>query len=129
VTRTALAVAAALAICGCRGHDRPVGAQPTPLSVKGASETDQSSAAPDRENMRIQGPHSSAAESGELARNGKTCATDADCTGRLRCVSYYGVSGRELRQCLFPCSDGCPEGFTCQMQVPDGPINTCAPTR
>ena len=127
--RTALAVAAALAIYGCHGHDRPVGTQPTPLSVKGASEADQASATPERENMRIQGPHSSAADPAELARNGRTCSTDADCTGRLRCVSYYGVTGRELRQCLFPCADGCPEGFICQIQMPDGPTNTCSPTR
>ena len=124
--RTSLALAAALAICGCAGHDRPVGAQPTPLSVKGASGT---SATPESENMRVQGPHSSAADSGELARNGKSCSTDADCSGRLRCVAYYGVTGRELRQCLFSCADGCPAGFACQIQVPDGPTNTCAPAR
>ena len=126
MTRTALAALAALAVGGCRGHDRPVGEQATPLSVKGPS---GGSATPEAENMRIQGPHSSAADSGEVARNGKTCSTDADCTGRLRCVSYYGVTGRELRQCLFPCSDGCPAGFTCQVQVPDGPTNTCSPSR
>jgi hypothetical protein len=127
---TALAAfAAALAISGCAGHDRPVGAQPTPLSVKGPSDADQPAATPERENMRIQGPHSSAADAGELSRNGKSCATDADCSGRLRCVSYYGVAGRELKQCLFPCGDGCPEGFTCQIQLPDGPTNTCSPTR
>ena len=126
MTRAALAAAAALAICGCAGHDRPVGAQPTPLSVKGAS---GASAIPENENMRIQGPHSSAADSGELSQNGKNCATDADCAGRLRCVSYTGVAGRELRQCLFTCADGCPQGFTCQTQAPDGPTNTCSPTR
>ncbi|HYV67259.1 MAG TPA: hypothetical protein VE964_13530 [Myxococcales bacterium] len=127
--RAALAAAAALAICGCAGHDRPVGAQPTPLTVKGPSGADQPSATPEKENTRNQGPHSSAPDAGELSRNGKSCTTDADCSGRLRCVSYYGVSGRELKQCLFPCADACPEGFTCQIQIPDGPTNTCAPTR
>jgi len=127
VSRAALALAAALAVAGCRGHDRPVGTQPTPLSVQGGSSNDQPArATPERENMRVQGPHSGAADSGELARNGKSCSTDADCDGRLRCVSYYGVSGREIRQCLFPCADGCPAGFTCQVHVADGPTNTCA---
>ena len=107
MTRTAVAVAAALAICGCRGHDRPVGAQPTPLSVKGASETDQSSAASDRENMRIQGPHSSAADSGELARNGKTCATDADCTGGMKCCYPCGIPGCKYA-CVMPLQGMCP---------------------
>jgi hypothetical protein len=129
VRGAALLVAAALAAAGCRGHDRPVGAQPTPLSVQGSAAQDQSGAVPERENMRIQGPHSSAADSSELAANGRGCSADGDCSGRLRCVSYFGVSGREMRQCLFTCADGCPVGFTCQVQVPDGPTNTCAATR
>jgi len=129
VTRAALAIAFALAVCGCRGHDRPVGAQPTPLSVQGAAAKDQARMTPERENMRVQGPHSEAADSGELAKNGKTCSADADCSGRLRCVSYRGVTGREIRQCLFACADGCPPGFACQMQVADGPSNTCASSR
>jgi hypothetical protein len=123
------ALAFALAVAGCYGHDRPVGPQPTPLSVQGGTAKDQATrATPERENMRVQGPHSGEADSGELAKNGKNCATDADCEGRLRCVSYHGVSGREMRQCLFPCTDGCPAGFTCQVQVADGPTNTCART-
>ena len=127
MSRIALALAAALAVAGCRGHDRPVGTQPTPLSVQSGSSNDQPArATPERENMRVQGPHSGAAESSELAKNGKSCSTDADCEGRLRCVSYSGVSGRETRQCLFPCADGCPAGFTCQVKVADGPANTCA---
>jgi hypothetical protein len=129
VTRAALAIAAALAVAGCAGHDRPVGTQPTPLTVQGAAARDQVRATPERENMRVQGPHSEAADSGELAKNGKACSADGDCSGRLRCVSYRGVAGRELRQCLFPCTDGCPSGFACQMQVADGPSNTCAATR
>jgi hypothetical protein len=129
VRGAALLIAAALAATGCRGHDRPVGAQPTPLSVQGSAGQDQSRAVPERENMRIQGPHSSAADSSELAANGRSCSADRDCSGRLRCVSYFGVSGREMRQCLFTCGDGCPAGFTCQVQVPDGPTNTCAATR
>ncbi len=128
--RAALAIAAALAVSGCRGHDRPVGTQPTPLSVQGAAAKDQQArATPERENMRVQGPHSDAADSSELAQNGKSCSTDADCFGRLRCVAYHGVSGREIRQCLFPCNDGCPAGFSCQVQVADGPTNTCARNR
>ena len=127
--RAALAAFAALAISGCRGHDRPVGTQPTALSVQGAAAKEQGSATPERENMRVQGPHSDAADSRELASNGKACSSDADCSGRLRCVAYQGVSGRESRQCLFPCTDGCPAGFSCQVQMPDGPSNTCAPTR
>ncbi len=129
MTRAAMAIAAALVAAACHGHDRPVGTQPTALSVQGAAAQEQARSTPERENMRVQGPHADAAESGELAKNGKTCSTDADCSGRLRCVAYRGVAGSELRQCLFPCSDGCPAGLTCQMQVADGPSNTCAPTR
>ena len=125
--RAALAIAAALALGACRGHDRPVGTQPTPLSVEGAK--DQTRATPERENMRVQGPHADAPDSGELSKSGKTCASDADCSGRLRCVSYSGVSGREIRQCLFPCADGCPSGYACQVHMPDGPTNTCARSR
>ncbi len=129
MTRAALAIAFALAVCGCRGHDRPVGTQPTPLSVQGAAAKDQARTTPERENMRVQGPHADAADSSELAKNGKSCSTDADCSGRLRCVAYHGVSGGEIRQCLFPCTDGCPSGFSCQVQVADGPTNTCERVR
>ena len=129
MTRAALAIAAALVTAACQGHDRPVGIQPTPLSVQGAAAKDQVRATPERENMRVQGPHSDAADSSELAKNGKSCSTDADCSGRLRCVAYHGVSGGEIRQCLFPCTDGCPSGFSCQVQVADGPTNTCERVR
>ena len=129
MTRAALAIAFALAVSGCRGHDRSVGTQPTPLSVQGAAAKDQARTTPERENMRVQGPHADAADSSELAKNGKSCSTDADCSGRLRCVAYHGVSGDEIRQCLFPCTDGCPSGFSCQVQVADGPTNTCERVR
>ena len=129
MTRAAMAIAAALMAAACHGHDRPVGIQPTPLSVQGAAARDQVRAAPERETMRVQGPHSEAAESGELAKNGKACSTDRDCSGRLRCVAYRGVTGREIRQCLFACADGCPPDFACQMQVADGPSNTCERVR
>jgi hypothetical protein len=123
VIRAALAIAAALALGACRGHDRPVGSQPTPLSVEGSK--DQTRGTPERENMRVQGPHADAPSPGELRKNGASCASDADCSGRLRCVSYHGVAGREMRQCLFPCADGCPVGMACQVRVADGPVNTC----
>ncbi len=129
MTRAALAIVFALAVSGCHGHDRPVGTQPTPLSVQGAAAKDQARMTPERENMRVHGPHSDAADSSELAKNGKSCSTDADCSGRLRCVAYHGVSGDEIRQCLFPCTDGCPSGFSCQVQVADGPTNTCERVR
>ena len=129
MSRAALAIFFALAVSGCRGHDRPVGTQPTALSVQGAAAKDQARMTPERENMRVQGPHSDAADSSELAKKGKSCSTDADCSGRLRCVAYHGVSGDEIRQCLFPCTDGCPSGFSCQVQVADGPTNTCERVR
>src|SRR6266478_3541289 len=50
-----------------------VGTQPTPLAVQGVAAKDQAPATPERENMRVQGPHSDVADSGELAKNGKTC--------------------------------------------------------
>ena len=122
--RLLAAAALALAMASCYGHDRPIGAQPTPLSVK-ASGTEQQSSAPRAD---MQGAHLDAADSNELAKNGATCSADSDCTGRLRCVSYTGVAGREMNQCLFPCGDGCPTGWNCQI-VSDGPSNTCARVR
>jgi len=108
----------ALGIASCYGHDRPIGETPTPLSVKSSAAQPQ---APDRVER------TDAADAAELAKNGATCSADSDCTGRLRCVSY-NVSGRELRKCLFPCGDGCPSGWNCQI-VSDGPTNTCARAR
>jgi len=114
----------ALGIASCYGHDRPIGAQPTPLSVK-SSGAEQQAPAPHAD---MQGAHVDAAESNELAKNGATCSADSDCTGRLRCVSYQGAAGREMKQCLFPCGDGCPTGWNCQI-VSDGASNTCARVR
>ena len=114
----------ALAMASCAGHDRPIGAQPTTLSVKNAG-AEQQAPAPRAD---MQGSHSDAPDANELAKNGTTCSADSDCTGRLRCVSYTGVTGREMKQCLFPCGDGCPTGWNCQI-VTDGPSNTCARAR
>jgi hypothetical protein len=125
----ALAILAALAFPSCRGHERPVGIQPTPLSVKDSAAQQQAQATPERENMRVQGPHADAPGSDELAKNGKPCSGDRDCAGRLRCVSFTGVAGREMRQCAFSCLEACPAGWICQPRVADGPSNTCAHAR
>jgi hypothetical protein len=117
-------VVLALSLASCYGHERPIGTQPTPLAVK-ASGAEQQSPAPRAE---TQGSHTDAPGSTELAKNGATCTADSDCTGRLRCVSYTGVGGREMKQCLIPCSDGCPTGWNCQITT-DGPSNTCARAR
>ena len=122
--RVLAAAALALGMASCYGHDRPIGAQPTPLSVK-SSGTEQQAPAPRAD---MQGPHVDAPESKELAKSGANCSADSDCTGRLRCVSYTGVAGREMRQCLFPCGEGCPTGWNCQI-VSEGPSNTCARAR
>jgi hypothetical protein len=115
----------ALALASCYGRpERPIGAQPTPLSVK-SSGTDQQALAPRAD---VQGSHSDTPDASELAKNGANCSADSDCSGRLRCVSYTGVAGRELKQCLFPCGDGCPTGWNCQITT-DGPSNTCARAR
>jgi hypothetical protein len=110
----------ALGLASCYGHDRPVGDMPTPLAVK-SSGAQQSQATADRVDR------ADAPDSAELAKNGATCSADSDCSGRLRCVSY-SASGRETRKCLFPCGDGCPSGWNCQI-VSDGPTNTCARAR
>ena len=124
--RLAAAAVLALGMASCYGHDRPVGETPTPLSVSsGSQQQGQPSAA--REQMNTQGSRADAADPAELAKNGATCSADSDCTGRLRCVSY-SASGRDMRKCLFPCGDGCPAGWNCQI-VSDGPTNTCARAR
>ena len=114
----------ALGLASCYGHDRPIGTQPTPLAVQ-SSGAEQQAPAPRAD---LQGSHSDSPESSELAKNGANCSADSDCTGRLRCVSYTGGAGREMKQCLFPCGDGCPSGWNCQV-VTDGPSNTCARAR
>jgi hypothetical protein len=124
--RLAAAAALALGMASCYGHDRPVGDAPTPLAVK-SSGSQQSQAMRDREQMNVQGPHGDGPDAAELAKNGATCSADSDCAGRLRCVAY-SASGRDVRKCLFPCGDGCPAGWNCQI-VSDGPTNTCARAR
>jgi hypothetical protein len=116
----------AFAVVAC-SHPSYVGHEPTPFIVKGAGEPApqaQQEAAQKRDAMAVQSAHASAT-SAELAKNGKSCSADGDCTGRLRCVAYRGVAANELRQCLFSCLDGCPEGWSCQTQQADGPKNTC----
>jgi len=81
--RVLAAAALALGMASCYGHDRPIGAQPTPLSVK-SSGTEQQAPAPRAD---MQGPHVDAPETNELAKNGSNCSADSDCNGRLRCVS------------------------------------------
>jgi hypothetical protein len=93
--------------------------------VQGAAAKEQARTTPERENMRVQGPHSDAPDRAELAMNGKSCATDENCSGRLRCMAYTDVGGREMRQCLFSCLDSCPDGWVCQAQTADGPRNAC----
>jgi hypothetical protein len=119
--RLLAAAALALGMASCYGHDRPIGPQPTALAVK-TSGTEQQAPAPKADMQGAQ------PDSNEMAKNGATCSADSDCTGRLRCVSYTGVAGREMKQCLFPCGDGCPGGWNCQI-VTDGPSNTCARAR
>jgi hypothetical protein len=121
--RIIAAVALALGIASCYGHERPVGDMPTPLSVKTSAAQSQAQSTADREQMSAQG-----ADATELAKNGASCSADSDCTGRLRCVSHTGAAGREMRQCLFPCGEGCPSGWNCQI-TSDGPSNTCARAR
>jgi hypothetical protein len=116
----------ALALAAC-SHPSYVAAEPTPFVAKPADAPPppaQLAAEHARETMPVSSPHA-VATSAEMAKQGKSCTTDDDCRGRLRCVSYRGLSARELRQCLFSCLDGCPEGWTCQRDVADGPSNTC----
>jgi len=125
--RASLAALAALAFAACSHSERPIGIQPTPLYVR-AADAPPSEAAKERQPMRVQGSHAGATAE-EMDKDGKSCATANDCAGRLRCVAYHGVSGREIRQCLFSCLEGCPEGWTCQTHMADGPNNTCERTR
>ena len=124
----ALAIAL-FALAGCyHRRDRVVGPEPTPFVIQGSSSSVVGSAgspvpdsSDDSEPARVTSP--------ERDREHKTCDVDQDCDGRLRCVAYRGVTGRELRQCLFSCRDGCPEDYSCQKNVADGPTNTCARSR
>jgi len=118
---------ALLASAACYHHrERVVGAEPTPFviqstTVSAPQASPSSSIADDSEPVGV--------TSAEREREHKRCEVDQDCEGRLRCVAYRGVTGRELRQCLFSCVDGCPEDYSCQKHVADGPGNTCARTR
>jgi len=125
--RAALASLAALALAACSHSERPIGIQPTPLYVRGAG-SGPSEPAKESERMGVEDPHAVASAS-ETGGSGKSCASDKDCAGRLRCVGYRRISGREFRQCLFSCLEGCPEGWSCQTNVADGPNNTCQRTR
>jgi hypothetical protein len=120
----------ALLLAAC-SHGAAVPAEPTPFVTKDADAPPppaQVAAAREREAMPVSSPHAVATR-GEKAKQGKSCAADSDCDGRLRCVSYRAVTGREQRQCLFSCLDGCPEGWACQGEVADGPSNTCVQAR
>jgi hypothetical protein len=121
----ALAIAL-FALAGCyHRRDRVVGPDPTPFVIQSSSSSVVGAVASpsgdDNEVARV--------TSSERDRENKRCDVDQDCDGRLRCVAYRGVTGRELRQCLFSCADGCPEDYACQKNVADGPSNTCARSR
>jgi len=123
--RTGALCFALLASAACYHHrERVVGAEPTPFVIQSTTVSaphPSASIADDAEPERV--------SSAEREREHKRCEVDQDCEGRLRCVAYRGVTGRELRQCLFSCVDGCPEDYSCQKHVADGPGNTCARTR
>jgi hypothetical protein len=124
--RTWALLIALLGSTACYHHrERRVGAEPTPFIIQStAVAAPQASIADGRDDTEP-----ARATSAERERENKRCDVDQDCEGRLRCVAYRGVTGRELRQCLFSCSDGCPEDYSCQKNVADGPSNTCARTR
>jgi hypothetical protein len=123
--------ALAIALLGstaCYHHrERIVGAEPTPFLIQSTAV-----AAPQASTSIADGRDEAepvTVTSSEREREHKRCDVDQDCEGRLRCVAYRGVTGRELRQCLFSCVDGCPEDYSCQKNMADGPANTCARTR
>ena len=115
-----------LGACSNR-HVRNVGTEPTPFVIQNSTVGDASAAAAGSDARSDSEP--SRVTAAEHEREHRGCEIDADCEGRLRCVSYRGVSGRELRQCLFSCLDGCPDGYTCRMQAADGPGNVCERAR
>jgi hypothetical protein len=127
--RTGALAIALFALAGCyhRG-DRVVGPEPTPFVIQSASSSVVASAASPAADGRDP-TEPVGATSAEREREHKTCEVDQDCEGRLHCVAYRGITGRELRQCLFSCLDGCPEDYSCQKHVADGPSNTCERTR
>ena len=128
------ALALVLFAFGCsHNNERPkgnVGAEPTPFVIEngsGGGGSTVASTSGGREASASQQP--TAATPAETEREHKRCEVDQDCEGRLRCVAYRGVTGRELRQCLFSCLDGCPVDYACQMHVADGPSNACERAR
>jgi hypothetical protein len=127
VTRAALAIALfTLAACS-HPHKRTVDAEPTPFVLQnGGVGGGGATAGSDK---RTDADSTSGVTPAERDREHRSCEVDADCEGRLRCVSYRGMTGREIRQCLFSCLDGCPENYTCQMHVADGPSKVCEQTR
>jgi len=128
VNRAALAIAL-FTLAGCSHRSaRTVGTEPTPFVVQN-SNVGGAGAASGGSDKRTDADSTTGASSAERDREHRSCEVDADCEGRLRCVSYRGMTGRELRQCLFSCLDGCPENYTCQMHVADGPSNVCEQTR
>src|SRR5207253_5081440 len=90
----ALAIAL-FALAGCyHRRDRVVGPEPTPFVIQSSSPVAAPalSAADGRDESEPAG-----ATAGEREREHKRCEVDQDCEGRLRCVAYRGVTGRELR--------------------------------
>jgi len=121
----AWALLLALGSTACYHHrERVVGAEPTPFLIQSTAV-----ATPQATDSLADDTEPGGVTSAEREREHKRCEVDQDCEGRLRCVAYRGVTGRELRQCLFSCVDGCPEDYSCQKHVADGPGNTCARTR
>jgi hypothetical protein len=123
----ALAIAL-FALAGCyHRRDRVVGPEPTPFVIQSSSSSVVGATASPGDGSNDSEP--AGVTSSERDREHKTCDVDQDCDGRLRCVAYRGVTGRELRQCLFSCLDGCPEDYSCQKHVADGPSNSCERSR
>jgi hypothetical protein len=124
--RTAALAIALFALAGCyHRRDRVVGPEPTPFVIQSSSSSVVASPAADgRDETEPVG-----ATAAEREREHKGCEVDQDCEGRLHCVAYRGITGRELHQCLFSCLGGCPEDYSCQKNVADGPSNTCMRTR
>jgi hypothetical protein len=63
----------------------------------------------------------------ESAHYGEACASTGDCPGRLRCVAWSDIAGRQRQSCLYECEDGCPEGWVCGDER-DGPSGVCRPS-
>jgi hypothetical protein len=123
----ALAIAL-FALAGCyHRRDRVVGPEPTPFVIQSSPSSVLGATASPGDGSDDSEP--AGVTSSERDREHKSCDVDQDCDGRLRCVAYRGVTGRELRQCLFSCVDGCPEDYSCQKNVADGPSNTCVRSR